>query len=221
MMFNLCLLKHGDASSLRRVYLKDLHVTKIINGTDVQVQHTHFASNVNTDLGNIVKYQNAMSLCCNCVCLGICCRVLQPWQVFPSCPKPRYAGSSAKHQHRASENVQLPISDDICTLCWRGLRSSVLLWSGEQRPSVAICQETQVLVCTVVQWLCHLYLSLFSMCRDGTEAWSRLWLLTRRWPVSFTLTLAMKRMSLWTGSSPWLLISSHLVHAWVNIHNTH
>lgn len=30
----------------------------------------------------------------------------------------------------------------------------------------------------------------------------------------------MKRMYLWIGSSPWLLISSHFVHAWVHIHTT-
>lgn len=37
-MFNLCLLKQSDASSLQRVYLKDLHMTKIIKGADIQVQ---------------------------------------------------------------------------------------------------------------------------------------------------------------------------------------
>lgn len=163
--------------------------------------------------------QNTKTLCLFVVTvcgLGICCRVLQPWQVFPSCPKPWAAGSSAQHQHRASENIQQPTSDDICTLCWRGLRGSVLLWSGEQRPFQAILQETQVLVCTLVQSLTVplVFASIF-MCRTGTEAWSRLWLLTRRWLTSFTLTLAMKKMSLWTGSSPCLQISSHFVHAWV------
>ncbi len=67
-MFNLCLLKHGDASSLQRVYLKDLHMTKIIKGTDIQVYNTQFASTLKTDLANVTKYQNVMSLSCNCVC---------------------------------------------------------------------------------------------------------------------------------------------------------
>ncbi|KAF3704392.1 Tudor domain-containing protein 1 [Channa argus] len=38
------LLKHGDASSPQRVYLKDLHTTKIIKGTDIQASVVEFYS---------------------------------------------------------------------------------------------------------------------------------------------------------------------------------
>uniref|UniRef100_A0AAQ4QZE9 Tudor domain-containing protein 1 n=1 Tax=Gasterosteus aculeatus aculeatus TaxID=481459 RepID=A0AAQ4QZE9_GASAC len=43
-MFNLCLLKQSDASSLQRVYLKDLHMTKIIKGADIQASVLEFYS---------------------------------------------------------------------------------------------------------------------------------------------------------------------------------
>ncbi|XP_028423126.1 tudor domain-containing protein 1 isoform X3 [Perca flavescens] len=36
--------KHGNASSLQRVYLKDLHMTKIIKGTDIQASVVEFYS---------------------------------------------------------------------------------------------------------------------------------------------------------------------------------
>lgn len=150
--------------------------------------------------------------------LGICCRVLQPWQVFPSGPKSWAAESSAKHQLRASENIQLPISGDTCTPCWRGLRRSVLLWYGEQRSNFIRDTRFNYMHIGLIFWL--LCLPLFFVCRTGTEAWSRLWLLTRRQLISFTLTLAMKRTSLLTGSDPWLLTSSHFVHAWVHIYTT-
>lgn len=42
--FKICILKHGESSSLQRVYFKDLHVTKIIKGTDIQVKCIQFAS---------------------------------------------------------------------------------------------------------------------------------------------------------------------------------
>lgn len=59
----------------------------------------------------------------------------------------------------------------------------------------------------------------FCVCvsRTGTEALYRLWLLTIRWLTSFTLTLAMKKMSLWIGSEPWRLTSSLFAHVWVHI----
>uniref|UniRef100_A0A3P8PUR5 Tudor domain-containing protein 1 n=1 Tax=Astatotilapia calliptera TaxID=8154 RepID=A0A3P8PUR5_ASTCA len=37
-------LKHGESSSLQRVYFKDLHVTKVIKGTDIQARVVEFYS---------------------------------------------------------------------------------------------------------------------------------------------------------------------------------
>ncbi|XP_041672490.1 tudor domain-containing protein 1 [Cheilinus undulatus] len=37
-------LKHGDAPSIKRVYLRDLHMTKIIKGTDIQASVVEFYS---------------------------------------------------------------------------------------------------------------------------------------------------------------------------------
>lgn len=61
-------------------------------------------------------------------------------------------------------------------------------------------------------------LCFLQMRRTGTEAWSRLWPRTRRRPISFTLTLAMRKMSLWKGSSHWLLKSRHFFLVYVQSH---
>lgn len=55
-LFNFCLSKPGDASSHQRVYLKDLRMTKVIKGTDIQVYHTQFASTLEMDLANVVEF---------------------------------------------------------------------------------------------------------------------------------------------------------------------
>lgn len=57
-MFNLCLSKQGDASasSLQRVFMKDLQVTKVIKGTDIQVQHPQSISETKSDLANVIRY---------------------------------------------------------------------------------------------------------------------------------------------------------------------
>lgn len=140
-LFNFCLLQPGDASSHKKVYLKDLPMIKVSTGTDIQVSHSQVALTLKKDL-QIPKC--SISLLWLCVGLGLCCRVLQPRQVFPSCQKFWGDGSYENHQHRASESLQLLTSNDICALCWRGLRCSVLQWPGKQRPSQAIWQDTQV-----------------------------------------------------------------------------
>lgn len=53
---NFCLSKPGDASSHQRVYLKDLRMTKVIKGTDIQVYHTQFASTLEIDLANVIEF---------------------------------------------------------------------------------------------------------------------------------------------------------------------
>lgn len=87
-----------------------------------------------------------------------------------------------------------------------------VIWWAE--PLLSIFTRHNIYLYFLGFWLCLFGLLLS---RTGTEALYRLWLLTRRWLISFTLTLAMKKMSRWRGSEAWLLISSLFAHVWVHI----
>lgn len=106
-----------------------------------------------------------------------------------------------------SVTTYVPCTEEVCAVQFScdlvrvAFSSNLSRWTSTQ-----ICSLVQSLTLTLV------FSIYFSTCRTGTGASSRLWLLTRRRLMSFTLILAMKKMFLWKGSGPWLLISQHSLH---------